>query len=45
MSSRPFQGWRYLERNDAPIDLSQFGDDIAAMPEQMRRELSYLGLL
>ena len=42
---RPFQGWRYLERSDAPRDLGRAAGDIAAMPEAMRRELADLGLL
>lgn len=43
--SRPFQGWRYLKAEDAPADLAQAGASIADMPEEMRRELSALGLL
>ncbi len=43
--SRPFQGWRYLKAEDAPADLAQAGAAIADMPEEMRRELSSLGLL
>ena len=41
---RPFQGWRYLETKDAPLDVKkgEAGDD---MPEEMRRELEELGLL
>ena len=42
---RPFQGWRYLERKDAPADLGRASGDIAVMPEAMRRELADLGLL
>lgn len=42
---RPFQGWRYLTAEDAPKDLSSIGDDAAAMPEDLRRELAELGLL
>ncbi len=43
---RPFQGWRYLKAADAPPDLSQSeADGLAAMPEEMRRELRELGLL
>jgi hypothetical protein len=43
---RPFQGWRYLKAADAPPDLSQAeADGLAAMPEEMRRELRELGLL
>jgi hypothetical protein len=41
---RPFQGWRYLAAKDAPADLAK-GDDVAAMPEALRRELQALGLL
>lgn len=41
---KAFQGWRYLEGNDAPKDRPR-GDDIDEMPEEMRRELMELGLL
>jgi len=41
---RPFQGWRYLNRKDAPPDMSKgiIGND---MPEDIQRELALLGLL
>ncbi|MBN9063705.1 MAG: DUF1489 domain-containing protein, partial [Rhizobiales bacterium] len=43
---RPFQGWRYLEEKDAPRDLAGAGArQIAEMPEELRRELTGLGLL
>jgi len=43
---RAFQGWRYLEPDDAPPDLKgAAGGGIAAMPPKMRRELADLGLL
>lgn len=42
---RPFQGWRYLTSEDAPRDLGSVGEDVAAMPEDLRRELAELGLL
>ncbi len=42
---RPFQGWRYLAAKDAPGDIAGRGDDVTTMPEEMRRELSQLGLL
>lgn len=42
---RPFQGWRYLELGDAPLDLARGSGEVASMPEPMRRELAALGLL
>lgn len=42
---RPFQGWRYLKADDAPRDLIGMGESVAAMPEDLRRELAELGLL
>lgn len=41
---RPFQGWRYLEREDAPPDLiwRQPADEL---PEKLAAELRALGLL
>jgi hypothetical protein len=42
---RPFQGWRYLADKDKPADLGARGEEIAAMPEALRRELAELGLL
>jgi hypothetical protein len=42
---RAFQGWRYLEPNDAPRDLDKAAPGAAAMPEQLRRELRELGLM
>ena len=42
---RAFQGWRYLAVKDAPLDLTAVGAGVAAMPEQLRRELRELGLL
>jgi len=41
---RPFQGWRYLKDEDAPVDLPR-GSVANDMPEQMRNELAELGLL
>jgi hypothetical protein len=41
---RAFQGWRYLEANDAPPDIGKGGTS-AAMPDKLRRELAELGLL
>jgi hypothetical protein len=42
---RAFQGWRYYTAKDAPRDLSRVGRGLAALPENMRRELRELGLL
>lgn len=44
--ARPFQGWRYLKAGEAPPDLDAIdATGLAAMPEEMRRELEQLGLL
>lgn len=43
---RAFQGWRYLEPDDAPPDLGKdAGAELAAIPAKMRRELAELGLI
>ena len=42
---RPFQGWRYLDPNEAPRDIDPKAGDLATMPEDLRRELAELGLL
>jgi hypothetical protein len=42
---RPFQGWRYLDAKDAPPDLKSGRGGVAEMPEELRRELTQLGLL
>jgi hypothetical protein len=41
---RPFQGWRYLDPDDAPPDLGE-GEEGADLPPALRRELTVLGLL
>ena len=41
----PFQGWRYLEQKDAPIDALGFQDDADELPAEMAEELRELGLL
>jgi hypothetical protein len=42
---RAFQGWRYLDADDAPPDLGPAGKGVAALPPKMRRDLAELGLL
>ena len=43
---RAFQGWRYLPGEDAPDDLGKGGSgDVAALPAEMRRALTELGLI
>jgi hypothetical protein len=42
---RPFQGWRYLEPQDAPPDLPKGASGDDDMPEAMRVTLSELGLM
>lgn len=43
---RAFQGWRYLQGSDAPVDLgSSQGEVSPDMPAEMRKELVDLGLL
>ena len=41
---RAFQGWRYLEEQDAPPDLGSKAT-AAGISEEMRRDLAELGLL
>ncbi len=42
----PFQGWRYLDADDAPADLkSGKKDQVMAMPAEMRKKLADLGLI
>jgi hypothetical protein len=40
---RAFQGWRYLEPKDAPVDDDSSGGE--GLTEELRRELMALGLL
>lgn len=39
---RAFQGWRYLEDNDAPADMPQ-GEDGAALPDELIAALKAAG--
>ena len=43
---RAFQGWRYLDADDAPPDIAEGkGGQIASMPADMRKKLADLGLI
>ena len=43
---RPFQGWRYLDADDAPPDLNRRATSaIGTMPPRLRKQLAELGLL
>eukprot|EP01037_Dinobryon_pediforme_P027681 gene27681-30658_t len=42
---RPFQGWRYLPADDAPRDIAQVSSALRALPPELARELTVLGLL
>jgi hypothetical protein len=43
---RAFQGWRYLDAEDAPGDLKgRSADGIATMPPKLRKQLAELGLI
>lgn len=42
---RAHQGWRYLNAEDAPQDLPDWGSSGAALPPAMIRELAKLGLV
>jgi len=42
---RAFQGWRYLEPDDAPADIAAVDRALADLPPKMRRELAELCLI
>lgn len=42
---RAFQGWRYLEEDDAPRDISGMPSGVDELPESMADELRELGLI
>lgn len=44
VARRAFQGWRYLEPDDAPADLPK-GGECGDLPDEMRDALIELGLL
>ena len=41
---RPFQGWRYLDSTDAPLDLSNQMDKENAFPAELERALNNIGV-
>lgn len=42
---RPFQGWRYLEKADAPKDVGLYREEVEEIPGDLRAGLSALGVL
>ena len=44
-SKRPFQGWRYLNPDDAPPDLTEGRDNEDQLPPEMAGELADIGVL
>ena len=42
---RPFQGWRYLKPDDAPIDLSPERQDEDSLPVELAGALADIGIL
>jgi hypothetical protein len=44
-TQKPFQGWRYLNTEDAPGDIELRSSPEAELPEKMLIELKELGLM
>ena len=42
---RPFQGWRYLDPDDAPPDLRPGREGDSALPSELDRALAEIGVL
>ncbi|WP_299848346.1 DUF1489 domain-containing protein [uncultured Roseovarius sp.] len=42
---RPFQGWRYLDPGDAPVDLPQTRSSDDALPDDLSAALADIGVL
>ncbi len=42
---RPFQGWRYLKPEDAPVDLPKGREEEEALPAELSAALAEIGLL
>jgi|TARA_B110000977_G_scaffold28684_1_gene37002 hypothetical protein len=41
---RPFQGWRYLKSEDAPMDLPKGREEEEALPESLSAALAEIGI-
>ena len=44
-TQKPFQGWRYLNIEDVPVDIELRSSPEAELPEEMLIELKELGLM
>ena len=44
-TQKPFQGWRYLNIEDVPVDIELSSSPEAELPEEMLIELKELGLM
>jgi hypothetical protein len=44
-AKRPFQGWRYLKPEDAPMDLSQDREDESPLPPELAGALADIGVI
>ena len=42
---RPFQGWRYLKKEDAPIDIKDVSDSAGKLPSKMAEALADIGVI
>lgn len=42
---RPFQGWRYLQTADAPLDLPEGRENEDALPVELNQALAEIGVL
>ncbi len=42
---RPFQGWRYLQTEDAPMDLPKGRENEEAIPIELNQALAEIGVL
>ena len=42
---RPFQGWRYLTPQDAPLDLPEGRENEEALPVELNQALAEIGVL